>query len=59
MKEQKQMQEGQGRQGGQGKSLMRGKGKRKVDLSKDDYFMAIAKLATSQSTTKTKVQSLN
>ena len=37
---------------------MRGKGKRKVDISKDDYFMAIAKLATTRSTSEPKVQSL-
>jgi len=33
-------------------------GQRHVDLSKDDFFMAIAKLATTQSTSKPKVQSL-
>ena len=32
-------------------------GQRNIDMSKDDFFMAIAKLATSQSTTKPKVQS--
>lgn len=32
---------------------------REVDLSKDDFFVAIAKLATTKSTGKTKVQSVN
>ena len=53
--------EGQTNQeGGQvGQEYQRGKGKRKVDITKDDFFMAIAKLATTQSTSETKVQSLN
>jgi len=34
-------------------------GLREVDLSKDDFFMAVAKLATTQSTSKPKVQVYN
>ena len=36
-----------------------GKGQRDVDLSKDDFFMAIAKLASIRSTSDPKVRSLH